>query len=100
MARNARKDIEKIIAKRRESNNLRNIPVILIPIWQIKLRERLGMDVDKELVYYIVQAVHEEGTWKRQRAIKNIESILMKRGYSTQESELMAKRIIEMATST
>jgi hypothetical protein len=92
-----RKDPNKIIAQRRESNNLRNIPDILIPIWQIKIRERFGIDVDREIARYIVLAAHEEGTWKKQRAIRKIEDILRSRGMSRETSKKVAVDVIKMA---
>ena len=42
-----------------------------------KIRERFGINVDREIAEYIVLAVHENGTWKRQRAVRKIEKILI-----------------------
>lgn len=92
-----RRDPNRIIAQRRESNNLRNIPDILIPLWQIKIRERFGIDVDREIARYIVLAAHEEGTWKKQRAIKKIEDLLKSRGIPREKSKKMASDVIRMA---
>ncbi|MCL5888751.1 MAG: hypothetical protein M1597_02175 [Candidatus Thermoplasmatota archaeon] len=92
-----RKDPNKVIAQRREGNNLRNIPDILIPIWQIKIRERFGIDVDREIARYIVLAAHEEGTWKKQRAVRKIEDILRARGMSRDASTKVAVDVIKMA---
>jgi hypothetical protein len=94
-----RKDVNKIIAARRESNNLRNIPEILVPLWQVKIRERFGIDIDREIAKYIVLAAHEEGTWKKQRAIRKIQSLLRERGISDDNSERMASDVIKMAIS-
>ncbi len=94
-----RKDINKIIAARRESSNLRNIPDILVPLWQVKIRERFGIDVDREIAKYIVLAAHEEGTWKKQRAIRKIQSLLNERGISVDNSQKMAADFIRMAIS-
>lgn len=94
-----RKDVNKIIAARRESNNLRNIPEILVPLWQVKIRERFGIDIDREIAKYIVLAAHEEGTWKKQRAIRKIQLLLRERGISDDNSERMASDVIKMAIS-
>jgi hypothetical protein len=90
-------DPNKLISQRRESSNLRNIPNILIPLWQIKVRERFGIDVDREITRYIVLAAHEEGTWKKQRAIRKIENLLKNRGFSNENSRSLANAVIDMA---
>ena len=63
------KSLEQIVRERREAESLRDIPKVLIPVWQIKLRERFGINVDREIAAYVVMATHENGTWKRQRLV-------------------------------
>ena len=92
-------NINKIIEKTR-NNTLRDIPDVLVPVWQIKIRERFGINVDREIAEYIVLAVHENGTWKRQRAVRKIEKILVERGNDVPVARRMAKSILEMAVGT
>ncbi|MCL4334952.1 MAG: hypothetical protein M1402_02510 [Candidatus Thermoplasmatota archaeon] len=94
-----RKDINKIVSSFREAETLRELPTVLIPIWQIKLRQRFGINVDREIASYVVLATHEQGTWKRQRAIRKIEKLLEERGMSREESVRKAREIVEMAVS-
>ncbi len=56
-----RDDINSIIERRREKENLREIPSVLVPVWQIKIMERFGINVDREVAEYIVLAAHEKG---------------------------------------
>ncbi len=90
-------NINRIIEKTRNQNPLKNIPEILVPVWQIKIRERFGINVDREIAEYIVLAAHESGTWKKQRAIRKIEKILISRGNEKTVAYSMAKNIVEMA---
>ncbi len=84
-------NINKIINKARLNNSLRDLPSVLVPVWQIKIRERFGINVDREIAEYIVLAAHESGTWKRQRAIRKIEKLLIERGGDKTESYNIAK---------
>ncbi|MEM0132213.1 hypothetical protein [Acidiplasma sp.] len=90
-------NINKIINRTRLNNSLRDLPSVLVPVWQIKIRERFGINVDREIAEYIVLAAHESGTWKRQRAIRKIEKLLIERGGDKTESYNIAKNIVEMA---
>ena len=90
-------NINKIMEITRNNNPLKDIPTILVPVWQIKIRERFGINVDREIAEYIVLAAHENGTWKRQRAIRKIERILIDRGTELPTAKVMAKNIVEMA---
>jgi hypothetical protein len=92
-------NINRIIEKTR-NNTLRDIPNVLIPVWQIKIRERFGINVDREIAEYIVLAVHENGTWKRQRAARKIEKILIQRGNEAHIARKLARNILEMAVGT
>lgn len=93
------KDLNKIVSSFREAETLKELPTVLIPIWQIKLRQRFGINVDREIASYVVLATHEQGTWKRQRAIRKIEKLLEERGMSREESIRRAREIVEMAVS-
>ncbi|GEM_PF-1555429 len=95
-----RKSLNKIISSYREAETLRDLPSVLIPVWQVKLRERFGINVDREIAMYIVLATHEEGTWKRQRAVRKIEKLLLSRGMNKEESMRRAREIVEMAVSS
>ncbi|MGP6208023.1 hypothetical protein ACNF42_08365 [Cuniculiplasma sp. SKW3] len=92
----SRRKVDKIVAKRRESNNLRNIPDVLVPLWQVKIRERFGINIDREIARYIVMAAHEEGTWKKQRAMQKIEAILIERGVSKEDSIRISRNVINI----
>ncbi len=94
------KNINDLISSFREAETLKELPTVLIPVWQIKLRERFGINVDREIASYIVLATHEQGTWKRQRAIRKIEKLLVGRGMNKEESSRKAREIVEMAVST
>ncbi len=90
-------NINDIIAARRNSDNLRDIPDVLVPVWQLKIRERFGINVDREVAEYVVLAAHERGTWRKQRATRKIEKLLISRGLSREESASEARLIIELA---
>ncbi|PYB67770.1 MULTISPECIES: hypothetical protein [unclassified Thermoplasma] len=93
-----RKDINSIVSERRRE--LRDLPTVLVPVWQIKIRERFGINVDREIAKYIVLAAHENGTWKRQRATRKIERLLIERGESKENSARIAKEIIDLVIGT
>ncbi len=94
-----RMNINRIIERTR-SDSLKDIPAVLVPVWQIKIRERFGITVDREIAEYIVLAVHENGTWKRQRAVRKIEKLLVDRGNDMPEARKMANHILEMVLGT
>ena len=87
----------KIIQEVRDASNLREMPSVLIPLWQIKLRERFGINVDREIATYIVLAAHESGTWKKYRAVKRIERLLKSRGEDPETSARLAAQIVSLA---
>ncbi|MCL4330482.1 MAG: hypothetical protein M1533_05760 [Candidatus Thermoplasmatota archaeon] len=86
--------IDRIIYEKRKSASLGSIPDILIPVWQIKLKERFGINVDREIASYVVLAAHEQGTWKRYRAVKRIEKILRERGEDPATAHKLASEIV------
>ncbi len=95
MASSRRRDqIDRIIYEKRRSASLGSIPDILIPVWQIKLKERFGINVDREIASYVVLAAHEQGTWKRYRAVKRIEKLLQERGENPARAHKLASEIV------
>jgi hypothetical protein len=96
--RNSR-NLNEIIRETRESV-LKDLPPVLVPVWQIKIRERFGINVDREIAEYVVLAAHEKGTWKKQRAARKIEKILRLRGLSKEDSEKMALQIVDLVVGT
>lgn len=93
-------NLNKLIEAKRAGNNLREIPSVLVPVWQIKIRERFGISVDREVAEYIVLAAHERGTWRRQRAMRKVEKLFLSRGASREESIRKARQVIELAVGT
>lgn len=91
------KNLQETIREKRASESLRELPNVLIPVWQIKLRERFGINVDREIAAYVVMATHERGTWKRQRAMRKIQKIFMQRGMDSIESMKKAKEIVDLS---
>ena len=93
-------NLNRIIEDRRQLTNLREIPHVLVPVWQIKIRERFGINVDREVAEYIVLAAHERGTWRRQRAVRKIERIFLTRGETKENSLKKAKEVVELAVGS
>ena len=96
----SRENLNRIIEEQRSHSNLRELPTVLVPVWQIKIRERFGISVDREIAEYIVLAAHEKGTWRRQRAIRKIEKIFQNRGDSIEDSAKKAKQVVDLAVGT
>lgn len=92
-----RNDINSVISQIRKENELKDIPNVLVPLWQLKIRERFGINLDREIAEYVVLAAHERGTWKKQRAIRKIEKILVGRGESIESSAKIANEIVQLA---
>lgn len=93
-------NVNRLIEEKRAGNNLREIPSVLVPVWQIKIRERFGISVDREVAEYIVLAAHERGTWRKQRAMRKIEKLFMSRGESMEESMKKARQVVDLAVGT
>lgn len=93
-------NVNRLIEERRISNNLREIPSVLVPVWQIKIRERFGISVDREVAEYIVLAAHERGTWRKQRATRKIEKLFLSRGDSREDSLRKARQVVDLAVGT
>ncbi|AKA48890.1 hypothetical protein IX51_07030 [uncultured archaeon] len=92
-----RNDINSVISQIRKENELKDIPNVLVPLWQLKIRERFGINLDREIAEYVVLAAHERGTWKKQRAIRKIEKILVGRGETSESSSKIANEIVQLA---
>lgn len=92
-----RNDINSVISQIRKENELKDIPGVLVPLWQLKIRERFGINLDREIAEYVVLAAHERGTWKKQRAIRKIEKILQGRGETKENSYKIANDIVQLA---
>ncbi len=90
-------DINRVISQIRKENELKDIPGVLVPLWQLKIRERFGINLDREIAEYVVLAAHERGTWKKQRAIRKIEKILQGRGETREDSSRIANDIVQLA---
>lgn len=93
-------NVNRLIEEKRAGNNLREIPAVLVPVWQIKIRERFGISVDREVAEYIVLAAHERGTWRKQRAMRKIEKLFMSRGENREESVRKARQVVDLAVGT
>ena len=92
-----RNDINSVISQIRKENELKDIPNVLVPLWQLKIRERFAINLDREIAEYVVLAAHERGTWKKQRAIRKIEKILVGRGETSESSSKIANEIVQLA---
>lgn len=93
-------NVNRLIEERRAGNNLREIPAVLVPVWQIKIRERFGISVDREVAEYIVLAAHERGTWRKQRATRKIEKLFISRGENREDSMRKARQVVDLAVGT
>ncbi len=93
-------NLNRLIEEKRAGNNLREIPSVLVPVWQIKIRERFGISVDREVAEYIVLAAHERGTWRKQRAMRKIEKLFLSRGESAEDSVKKARQVVDLAVGT
>ncbi len=94
------RNVNRLIEEKRAGNNLREIPGVLVPVWQIKIRERFGISVDREVAEYIVLAAHERGTWRKQRAMKKIERLFLSRGENMEDSVRKARQVVDLAVGT
>ncbi len=93
-------NLNRLIEEKRAGNNLREIPSVLVPVWQIKIRERFGISVDREVAEYIVLAAHERGTWRKQRATRKIEKLFLSRGVSAEDSIKKARQVVDLAVGS
>ncbi|HHF09865.1 MAG TPA: hypothetical protein ENL32_02075 [Methanomicrobia archaeon] len=70
------------------------VPYVLIPLWQMKLRERYGVEIDEEIIKILITARYEKTTWKWQRTIKKVAEELHKRGFSKSHAYTLAKSLV------
>ncbi len=71
------------------------VPYVLIPLWQMKLRDRYGIEIDEDIVRILITARYEKTTWKWQRTIKRVAEELRKRGFSKSQAYMMAKNLVK-----
>ncbi len=70
------------------------VPYVLIPLWQIRLREKYGIEVDRDIVRILVEARYSKSTWKWHRAMKRVAEELKKRGISAAHASELAHRMV------
>ena len=71
------------------------VPYVLIPLWQLKLRERYGIEVDKDIVKILVEARYSKSTWKWHRTVKRVAEELIKRGISATHASQLAHKLVK-----
>lgn len=70
------------------------VPRFLIKLWQIRIKEKFGLEVDNDIAEVIVKIIHERSTWKLSRAEKYIIALLLLKGMSKKEAGKEARKII------
>lgn len=70
------------------------VPRFLIKLWQIRIKEKFGLEVDSDIAEVIVKIVHERSTWKVSRAQKYIVALLKLKGESVEQAEKDAKELV------
>ncbi|ADD08461.1 hypothetical protein [Candidatus Aciduliprofundum boonei] len=75
------------------------VPYVLIPLWQIRLKERYGIEVDRDIVRILVEARYSRSTWKWHRAIKRVSEELRKRGISAAHASQLAHKLVNAVAS-
>ena len=70
------------------------VPYVLIPLWQLRLRERYGIEVDRKIVQILLEARYSQSTWKWHRVIKKISEELKKRGISAAHASQLAHKLV------
>ncbi|MCL4447497.1 MAG: hypothetical protein M0Z77_03545 [Thermoplasmatales archaeon] len=70
------------------------VPRFLIKLWQIRIKEKFGLEVDSDIAEVIVKIVHERSTWKLSRAEKYITALLKLKGESKEEAERDARDLV------
>lgn len=70
------------------------VPRFLIKLWQIRIKEKFGLEVDSDIAEVIVKIVHERSTWKLSRAEKYITALLKLKGESKEAAEKEAKELV------
>ncbi len=70
------------------------VPYVVIPLWQLKIKERYGIDVDKDIIRILVEARYSKSTWKWSRALKAVSEELKKRGISGAHAREIAQKLV------
>jgi hypothetical protein len=71
-----------------------HVPRFLIKLWQIRIKEHFGLEVDSDIAEVIVKIVHERSTWKVSRAERYITALLKMKGESKEEAEEEARKLV------
>jgi len=71
------------------------VPRFLIKLWQIRIKEKFGLEVDSDIAEVIVKIVHERSTWKTSRAEKYITALLKSKGENKEQAEKKARDIVK-----
>jgi fructosamine-3-kinase len=71
------------------------VPRFLIKLWQIRIKEKFGLEVDSDIAEVIVKIVHERSTWKVTRAEKYISALLRLKGETKEEAEKEARELVK-----
>jgi len=71
------------------------VPHFLIKLWQIRIKEKFGLEVDSDIAEVIVKIVHERSTWKVTRAEKYISALLRLKGETKEEAEKEARELVK-----
>ncbi len=71
------------------------VPRFLIKLWQIRIKEKFGMEVDSDIAEVIVKIVHEKSTWKTSRAEKYISALLKSKGEPKDQAEKDARELVK-----
>ncbi len=71
------------------------VPRFLIKLWQIRIKEKFGLEVDSDIAEVIVKIVHERSTWKVSRAEKYIAALLKLKGEAREKAEKDARDLVK-----
>ena len=71
------------------------VPSFLIKIWQIRIKEKFGLEVDSDIAEVLIKIIHERSTWKTSRAEKYIAMLLRAKGEKKEEAEKRARKIVK-----
>ncbi len=72
-----------------------HVPGFLVKLWQIRIKQNFGMEVDSDVAEIIVRIVHERSSWKLSRAEKYLTTLFELRGDQKEDAERKAKGIVE-----
>lgn len=72
------------------------VPSFLIKIWQIRIKEKFGLEVDSDIAEVLIKIIHERSTWKTSRAEKYITMLLRAKGEKKEEAEKRARELVKI----